>query len=235
MSVALVPHRDLVSLAATANQHHASAVGSASTTLAHAIEAGRALLAARDLLRRGEWRQWIDDNCDFSTWTANAYIRLAAFSSEIPADALSQAAALSAIADRALPRHGEDGQHPLRDEIRALARAGMSRRNIAAELGLSESVVTRVVDPSGYRRRATARRRLRRAERKALERQRRDALARQSTGAVSEAYALTRRLAQVLDRALEESTPGQRNHLLSALSDTHCVEDAVVRALREAT
>ena len=69
-------------------------------SVACAIKAGELLIQAKNLVRRGEWQDWLGNNCPFAETTAQGYMRLAKLPEEnrnAVAD-LSLRAALAAIA-----------------------------------------------------------------------------------------------------------------------------------------
>src|SRR4051812_38894664 len=67
----------LVMLAAEVADAHAG-VGSAAVTRAtRALEAGRALIEAKSLLKHGRWLPWLKDNCGLPERTAQLYMKLA--------------------------------------------------------------------------------------------------------------------------------------------------------------
>jgi hypothetical protein len=43
----------------------------------HAVECGKALLELKELLGRGGWSQWVEQQCAVNRMTANRYMRLA--------------------------------------------------------------------------------------------------------------------------------------------------------------
>ena len=62
------------------------AVGLATQSmLAHALAAGDALIAAKPLVRHGEWEHWLKRNCDLSLRTAYVYAQLARHRPELEA------------------------------------------------------------------------------------------------------------------------------------------------------
>lgn len=63
--------------AAQANRAHGIAQASVGEALGHALEAGEALLKARDRVGRGKWPDRIRSNCKFSARIAQKYMRLA--------------------------------------------------------------------------------------------------------------------------------------------------------------
>jgi hypothetical protein len=74
-------------------------------SLVHAIEAGEALLEAKEQMNHGEWLPWLRDNCEMSESTAQVYMRLAKYKDEVLANPqraadLSIRAALDALRAR---------------------------------------------------------------------------------------------------------------------------------------
>ena len=68
---------DLPELAALANQHHTETVQRSVRTLESAWHAGRALNAAKDLCRHGEWLPWLAANFKATRTTATCYMQIA--------------------------------------------------------------------------------------------------------------------------------------------------------------
>jgi hypothetical protein len=62
----------LADLATRIKAAHA-AVG---TALKHALEAGNLLIEAKRLVRHGEWLSWVEEHCEISERTAQAYMQL---------------------------------------------------------------------------------------------------------------------------------------------------------------
>jgi Protein of unknown function (DUF3102) len=69
--------RSLADLAACIRSEHEAVCQSARQTLQHAIKAGELLLEAKRLVGHGPWSQWLDEHCDVSQRSAQAYMRLA--------------------------------------------------------------------------------------------------------------------------------------------------------------
>lgn len=63
------------------NEQHNLANACAQKAVAHAQEAGKLLLEAKEKLGHGEWLPWLQTNCQFSARAAQGYMRLA---KEIP-------------------------------------------------------------------------------------------------------------------------------------------------------
>jgi hypothetical protein len=68
---------NLAALAEQANTEHRAFQTTMKAAIAHAIAAGEALIAAKRLLRHGEWLSWVNAHCDFTDRTARNYMRLA--------------------------------------------------------------------------------------------------------------------------------------------------------------
>jgi hypothetical protein len=71
------PMTDLSDIATRANMAHDNACEAAAQAVAYAIEAGRALIDAKDIVGHGDWLEWLKDNVTFSDRTARLYMRLA--------------------------------------------------------------------------------------------------------------------------------------------------------------
>src|SRR4051794_24498843 len=86
-------------LAAEIKIAHAGVKDAATLAAEHAINAGRALIEAKALLRHGEWLPWLKEHVGFSERTAQLYMKIVqlGFKSEMVAD-LGLKAAASAIA-----------------------------------------------------------------------------------------------------------------------------------------
>jgi Protein of unknown function (DUF3102) len=75
---------DLVTTAASADdllieivkEHHA-VESHIKEAVVHAFKVGELLIQAKTLVKRGEWQDWLADNCPFAETTAQAYMRLA--------------------------------------------------------------------------------------------------------------------------------------------------------------
>ena len=79
---------------------HEAVIDHFQQSVACAIKAGELLIQAKSLVRRGEWQDWLANNCPFAETTAQGYMRLAKLPEEnrnAVAD-LSLRAALAAIA-----------------------------------------------------------------------------------------------------------------------------------------
>jgi hypothetical protein len=74
----VVAPSSLDDLAETANREHGMARLSGEWMVGHAIRAGEALIAAKELVAHGEWLPWLAANFAPSGRTARAYMRVAA-------------------------------------------------------------------------------------------------------------------------------------------------------------
>lgn len=68
---------DLLQLAQEINAEHDRCMEALSAGLEHALKVGRLLIQAKSRVCHGEWGAWINANCDFSTRTAQAYMKVA--------------------------------------------------------------------------------------------------------------------------------------------------------------
>ena len=85
----------LCALAKTIQAEHSAVVRAACGVVEHAIEAGEALIAAKDkLASHGKWEGWLRKHCDLSERNAQIYMQLARARLEIEAKA-NRAAVLS--------------------------------------------------------------------------------------------------------------------------------------------
>jgi hypothetical protein len=67
----------LAELAHQINVEHEAIAKATQSALAHAFEAGKLLLEAKQKLKHGEWLDWLQANCTISPRTATHYMRLA--------------------------------------------------------------------------------------------------------------------------------------------------------------
>jgi hypothetical protein len=77
MSADVAPAATLADLAAKANVEHRAFEAIQRVGLAHAIAAGKALKAAKDLVGHGGWLRWVEENCEFGEREAQNYMRIA--------------------------------------------------------------------------------------------------------------------------------------------------------------
>jgi hypothetical protein len=66
----------LVELAGEINKEHNLCLNAMRDSLQHAVNCGRLLMDAKELLPHGSWLPWLIDNCPFSERTAQAYMRV---------------------------------------------------------------------------------------------------------------------------------------------------------------
>lgn len=236
----LVPHRgsSLGELAATVRSEHVLVLESAQSALLHARFAGEALVAAKDLVPRGEWVEWLLASFDFKLSTAYNYMRVANRWDEITAHGYAGLSdAIRGIRQwRGAGQVGRPGQHKYGEsvyaEIRDLHAAGWSYTRVSKELGVSWHVVERAVDPDRARERERERNARARERRRAVKDLRRRELAKRAGGDIGAAFAGTLKLAETLAAAASvESDPSSKAALNSALLRLYGVEDLIVKAL----
>ena len=237
-----VERASLDQLAEMANAEYQLAEDSAETAIKHAIRCGAALAAAKEIVPPGDWHRWCDNNVTtMKRWQVVLYMRIAHYRRELPSSVTTPEVAREIL--RGLPNVSSGAPRRITDEqcgeVVALRDEGLSFNAIAKQTGLGVATVYRIAKPplrAEILRRQQLRRQREIAARQALKRQERDRLARQVKSPASEAYALIRRTAQILDQAAVVATSNdERATLRHALSSIHQAEDAVVRSLRLAS
>jgi len=233
----------LEDLAATINSEHNLAYRATLDALTHAILCGEALIEARTNVPDGEWLRWVADNLHIGSGALHRYVRLATYkhhllTAEHEPKSINAAIGYLRQIDAPASSTGRTGRKPSFDvdEAKRLRKQGLNFTQIGEALGVSDVAVWRQLTPGATAQamRYTARaRKQRRAAAKALaQQQRADAVAR-TAGNPAEAYALLRRCAVTLDRAILDTTDSDEiAQLREALHHTHKAEDAIVRALR---
>jgi hypothetical protein len=76
----------LTRLAEVANEAHDNMVTAARRAVAHALEAGKALLEAKDLCTKGTWTVWLTERFSGDASTARGYMRLATYLPQVKSD-----------------------------------------------------------------------------------------------------------------------------------------------------
>lgn len=243
---------DLEALSALANSE-AAKVGEAfddaaeamSRGLVHAIRSGEAMAEAQERLGAREWKSWAKENLDVDPRTGIKYMRFAHYKDHLMGADERLTTLTAEVYLRGLPP-ARDMHRKIRkppevvDEVKRLGSQNMTVTEIATLVGVSHAFVKATLDPAWAKRRVEQKRRtgakLRAAKAALAEKEKRaerDALARRAGGATSEAYALIRKAALAIDRALVESSdPEEREALRKALGFTHKAEDSLVVALR---
>ena len=228
---------ELVGLARQAASEHQAACEAVETAFVHALRAGEALLAAKEMLAAGALRPWLRE-VGISDKTANHYMRLAYYKdrfTDLDSGHMSVSRAMLYL--RGLPAIGQSvaADEQRQDEIRRLSKAGVSQRSIARELSISRTQVRFALGihpaskEAAKRRKMERRRELREASRRAAV----EAAARARGGNVKTAYGLLRKLQLELHGAIESSeTASERQAIRDALTSAYDVEDAIGRGLR---
>lgn len=103
-------------LAAEIRKAHADVQEAAKTAAERAIEAGHALIEAKELLKHGEWLPWLREHCELPERTAQAYMRLAR--SGIKSATVADLGLKAALASLSTPRSERSGAAP--DEVVSL-------------------------------------------------------------------------------------------------------------------
>lgn len=231
----------LATLAVTINREHGLAYQAALGALEHAIACGVALMEARETVPDGRWSKWVKDNLDMSYPDVNRYVRIATYRDHLLSAEnrpKSITGAITYLRDTgAVLGTGRNGRRPTFDvdEAKRLKQQGLTNKDIGAALGVSDVAVWRQLTPGATARAVALSNRLRsqrRAEQRALRDQELAKSVARVGGSPADAYALLRKTAIALDRALSEAeNDAMRETLRDALTHTHRAEDAITRAL----
>lgn len=76
----------LPELAMRIKEEHTQVLGLLRSGLQHARQAGELLIAAKEQVVHGDWRSWVEANCELAERTAQAYMRIAKHWQEIEAN-----------------------------------------------------------------------------------------------------------------------------------------------------
>lgn len=215
---------------------------SAVSAVEHAILCGEALLQAQTRVPAGGWGAWCRENVpEIEFTTVTKFCRLATYRQQIETGEFSTIdQAMGYLRTLAIPpRPTGPKRVPTKldlDEARKLRKQGMSFVHIGEVFGVSHQHVALYLDPERRKAKKAAdreRAKERRAQRDALVAQQRHEAVRRRGGSASEAYALLRRAALAIDKAITETEDAsERTKLTAALGFTHKAEDEIVRALR---
>jgi transposase len=237
-TAALAPNDPIDRLLETFHREHALALQAVSSALQHAFLAGAALLEMQPLVQ-GPFKEWAQSTLGIAYSTANDYMRLAHFRSELEEAGvkdIKEAVTLLTGRARRESGPGRNGLSPtLIAEARRLHRAGVSQRVICERLGVAKSTVYWWTHPEKHREHL---RRLQATKADAA-RARADREARQIAQAVrkngaglAELYAMAERMQDVIAQAhREEGDRDARRHLGLAGQHYRRMRDEVVAAL----
>lgn len=232
----------LSDLADRATAEYRLAGESAVSVVEHAIVCGEALLQAQARVPDGKWGVWCQENVaeiDFTTVTR--FCRLATYRAQIEQGEFSTIRqAMGYLRTLSIPPRPTGPKRVLVkldvDEARKLHKQGMSYVHIGEVFGVSHQHVALQLDPERRKRKKALdrqRAKERRAQRDALIAQERHEAVRKRGGSASDAYALLRRAALAIDKAISETEDvSERTKLTAALGLAHKAEDEIVRALR---
>jgi hypothetical protein len=220
----------LTDLAVVINREHGLALEAGNTMIGHAIRAGEALLAAKQLIRRGEWEDWLAENfVGRSIISAQQYMRIARHKHVVlEAQATNMKGALRVL------HGGRDSRiDPVQEaEVLRLRAKGLTYQAIAEQLDIPPSRVAKWCNPKAEQRRLRRAHARTIAGRRALNRQKRDALVKRAGGQVAEAYALIRRALKALERAAEvEPDRDAKRAIQNATNRLYGAEDEIVAAI----
>lgn len=217
----------LPELAEVANREHGLAIQAGTSMIQHAINAGEALLAAKEQVPYGAWQDWLADN--FAHSTGQQYMRLARHKQlVIEGQATTIKGALRLL------HGGQDSRADplLLAEVQRMRSQGLSYGAITEALDLPKTTVARWCNPKAERRRLARAHQRTIAGRRALNRQKRDRAATKAGGAVAEAYSLVRKALQACEQASKETDNREvRKALSDATNRLYNAEDALIRAV----
>lgn len=232
--ITVLTPRSLDELAEVINREHRHVARVVAAGVEHAICAGEALIEAREQVPAGQWYQWIADNTEIVPVTARMYVRIARYRNIVlPAQPRSIADAYRLV--RGQGQIASSVKEELRAEAKRLATEGVPYRQIAAQIGVSDSTVGTWCNPSrrrDKRQRERDKKRATRAAFRALRRERRDKAVRDRGGSVASAYSLIRKTLQEVERAKNDETNKEaRRSLSTAMTHLYGAEDMVVKAV----
>lgn len=232
--------RTLEELASIANREHSLAELAAQTVLQHAIAAGEALIAAREIVPPGEWSRWLDQNFQATQSVAYGYIRVATHKENIPEGTTGVKPALAVLSGYPQARGPfmvEREQPEKRAEaIRMHNESDLSSQEIARRLNERPGTVWRWLNPAAAARKQRASETKRRKAAKALREQEREReikrAVRKAGAALAEAYSMAERMGAVLDQAVNEAADEEAHEALTeAIRYRNKMRDQIVRAL----
>jgi hypothetical protein len=129
--IAQAPDTQLDELAVTVNREHALALQSGVAMVRHAILAGEALAAAKEMCAPGTWGAWLDANFPAERSTATTYMRIAKYKEHVLRDLESPTLKDAIQYLRGLPRN-EWLDHETRQRMADQTRRKAARRKEAA-------------------------------------------------------------------------------------------------------
>lgn len=235
-------NRTLSQLAVDAEKQYRLATESASHAVAHAIACGDVLLVAQAQVPPGQWGRWCRANVPtINETTIQKFCRLAAHKDAIATGefptierAMGYLRALGVPPRPSGPmRSYKTFDH---DEARRLLAKGKTYKEVGEILGVSDQTIALHLNPTRMKQKKDYMRRIsreKRAAKNALIVQQRDKTIRSTGGLPAEAYALLRRTALVIDKAIGKTEDSaEKVKLTAALGFVHKAEDEIVRALR---
>ena len=238
----LVVAPDLAMQGREAVREYELACSSAATAVEHALSCGAILLAVQSEVPAGKWGAWCEANVpEISLTTVTKFCRLAAYRNQIEVgDFPTIDRAMAYLRTLDIPRRPSGARRQPRkidvDEAKRLHRQGLTYVQIAEVFEVSDVTVAMHLDPkrrAAMQARERAAKRKRIAAKQALMAAERDEAVRRRGGTAAEAYAMLRKTALVIDRAISESADaGERSRLTAALGFCHKSEDEIVAALR---
>lgn len=224
----------LSELASTATREHGLAIQAGESMLLHAVQAGEALLEAKEQVETGEWVRWLKANFPASDRTAKQYMRIARGREEVLSSGVRTLAAAEQLVP-ALPRgfyRERPGIEEEEAEAREMHKGGATFQAIAEHFGIAHRTAQSWVIPEYRDNRNRQLREQRRLAREAQERKDTKAVLKKAGAAMAELYANCERMQDVIAQARRECVTDEARRNLAVAEQHHReTRDAVVRAL----
>lgn len=215
---------------------------SAVNALEHALACGEILLRIQSTVPDGKWGAWCATNVpEINPTTVTKFCRLAQYRNELAAGGYTTIdQAMGHLRALSIPRRPTGARRRPRkldvDEARKLHKQGLNYEQIGDVFDVSGVTVAIHLDPArraAMQERQRQRHKRMKAAKVALAAAERDEAVKRKGGTPADAYAMLRKTALVIDKAIAESTdPAARSRLMSALGFCHKSEDEIVAALQ---
>lgn len=264
MTMLVRPSQDLSDrtngqLAEMAVSEYAHLLEHLSGAIQRGIALGEIILEVRSRMEYQEWSKWLKDTLNIGSTTGTNFARLAKYSDRLPPEIFqpkkgrdgrtiqpSISNAVRYLQSISMPALGPGGTRRKIDpkidlEVKRLRDTGMLQREISDLLGISQQMVSlllqskedRTIVNKRSRQLASQRRQERRRLKQFRKMEETAVLAREAGGAISEAYSLIRRLAQKIETAKsQEPEVYLKNILQRSLLQVYRAEDELSQVLR---
>ncbi len=218
-------------LAERIRANYTIAEASAAKMVEAMIAVGRDLMEARALVPEGKLNEWAKTEVGMHPKTVRTYIRFATH-----ADLLREHQPNGTLeARKLLTQMGVpqiNSADVLRQEAIRLKKEGLTQKEIAERLQVSRPRVSQYLNADKHKARDTARQRERQAAAKARARElQAKAVTKAGNKNAAEAYSLTRKALQELDRAFASTPENKHKYLRHAMEALYRAEDNIALAV----